>query len=214
MDPAGAAIPLLFSFRRCPYAIRARMALAQAGVALRIREVALRDKPPEMLALSPKGTVPVLRLPDGQVLDESIEIMWWALRRHDPQHWLREDDPLAPAAHQWVARNDTAFKPLLDRYKYASRHPQLTQAEHRQQALQTFVSPLDAQLRAAPFLLGDAPCWADVALFPFLRQFAMVEPDWFEQAPLPDLRRWLAGWIGDALFQSVMARPRPGAPRL
>ncbi len=214
MEPAGAAIPLLFSFRRCPYAIRARMALAQAGVAVRIREVALRDKPPQMLALSPKGTVPVLQLPGGRVLDESIDIMCWALQQNDPQHWLREDDALASVACEWVERNDTVFKPLLDRYKYASRHPQLTQAEHRQQALEIFILPLDAQLRAAPFLLGDAPCWADVALFPFLRQFAMVEPDWFAQAPLPGLRRWLDGWRDGALFQSVMARAKPAAPAL
>ena len=197
---------LLFSFRRCPYAIRARMALAQSGIAVQIREVALRDKPAEMLAISPKATVPVLQLPDGRVLDESVDIMLWALRGNDPQAWL----PLAPVdadkARQWVTRNDAQFKPLLDCYKYAPRHPQYTQQQHRQRAQDAFVLPLDTLLRTRAFLLGDFACWADVALFPFLRQFAMVEPDWFAQAPLAGLQRWLERWTESAIFRAVMSR--------
>lgn len=205
MTGAAAATPVLYSFRRCPYAIRARMALAQAGVAVRLREVALRDKPAELLALSPKGTVPVLQLPHGEVFDESIDIMMWALHQHDPQAWLNCADE--HQARLWVRRNDAVFKPMLDRYKYATRHPQCSREEHRQKALDAFVLPLDAALHGYGYLQGDRPCWADVALMPFLRQFAMVEPAWFAQAPLADLRRWLDNWTSSALFLAVMARP-------
>ena len=125
----GLAIPLLFSFRRCPYAIRARLAIASAQVPIQVREVALRDKPPEMLAISPKGTVPVLQLADGQVLEESIDIMFWALRQNDPQFWLCAAPADAALARAWVDRCDTQFKPMLDRYKHAPRHPQQTQVE-------------------------------------------------------------------------------------
>ena len=197
---------LLYSFRRCPYAIRARMALAQAGVPVRVREVALRDKPADMLAISPKGTVPVLQLPDGQVLDESRDIMLWALQQRDPQYWLPRAPADAALARQWVSRSDAEFKPLLDRYKYATRHPQFTQAQHRQQALEVFLMPLDGALRNKAYLLGEGACWADVALFPFVRQFAMVEPQWFARCALVDLRRWLDGWTASALFRAVMAR--------
>lgn len=201
----GLVIPLLFSFRRCPYAIRARMALAHAGRAVQIREVTLRDKPPDMLAISPKGTVPVLQLPDGRVLDESIDIMLWALRQNDPEAWLASlhDD----AVRQWVVHNDDVFKPLLDRYKYAPRHPELSQLQHREWAVQAFVGPLDACLGAQPFLCGARPGWADVAVFPFVRQFAMVEPAWFDgDAALPALRRWLDYWRGSAWFAAVMVK--------
>lgn len=202
--------PVMYSFRRCPYAIRARMALAQAGIAVRLREVALRDKPAELLAISPKGTVPVLQLPHGEVLDESIDIMMWALNQRDPQAWLtcaNEDQ-----ARQWVRLNDAVFKPLLDHYKYATRHPQCSRVEHRQRALDAFVLPLDAALRGHCFLQGEKPCWADVALFPFVRQFSMVEPAWFALAPLADLRLWLGSWTTSALFLKVMARPAEGSP--
>lgn len=201
--PAGEP-PLLYSFRRCPYAIRARMALAQARIDVRLREVELRDKPAELLAISPKGTVPVLQLPHGQVLDESIEIMMWALHQRDPQAWLTCADE-ARVRH-WVQRNDDVFKPLLDHYKYATRHPQYSLEQHRQRALDEFVLPLDATLRGQHFLQGDKACWADVALMPFVRQFAMVEPAWFAQAPLADLRRWLDHWTASNLFLQVMAR--------
>jgi glutathione S-transferase len=197
---------LLYSFRRCPYAIRARMALASAGLGVRIHEVSLRDKPAHLLSLSPKATVPVLQLPDGQVIEESVDIMLWALRQCDPQGWLAMAPADANLAHQWVARNDATFKPLLDRYKYATRHPQSTPREHRDCAMDAFVRPLDAVLRERAFLLGASASWADVALFPFLRQFAMVDPAWFAQAPLPGLREWLAHWTGSVFFQSVMSR--------
>jgi glutathione S-transferase len=196
---------VLYSFRRCPYAIRARIALHIAGVAVEIREVALRDKPPSLRALSPKATLPVLQLPDGSVLDESLDILLWALQQHDPLAWLAtlQDDRV----RQWVWRNDENFKPLLDRYKYASRHPEMSQLQHRERALQAFVGPLEACLAAQPFVCGAQPGWADVAVFPFVRQFAMVEPAWFAQvAALAAVRRWLNFWCGSAWFLAVMGK--------
>ena len=138
-------LPVLYSFRRCPYAIRARMALRYAGVPVDIVEVALRQKPAELLAASPKGTVPVLVTPDGAVIDQSLDIMQWALRQSDPDGWLGAGS--AGEADRWIALNDGVFKPLLDRYKYAARHPELTTAEHRSHALDAMICPMQAQPR-------------------------------------------------------------------
>ena len=198
---------LLYSFRRCPYAIRARMAIWQSGVPVHIQEVALRNKPAALLAASPKGTVPVLVLAEEQgnrVIDQSLDIMHWALAQNDPQGWLAQSD----LAHMmdWIDQNDRDFKPLLDRYKYADRHPSLTPLEHRTAALDGFVSALDARLRNSAFLLGDRACLADVALFPFIRQFAAVDSAWFDAADLPGAQRWLGHWLASPLFSAVMAR--------
>jgi len=198
------SLPVLYSFRRCPYAIRARLALWQAGIEVELRELVLRDKPAEMLALSPKGTVPVLQLPDGRVIDQSLDIMRWALERHDPDGWLGVAGAEAQAA--LIERNDVDFKPLLDRYKYVDRHPERTRAEWRDAAVATFLAPLEAQLGGRPCLFGAAPSLADAAIFPFVRQFAGVDGGWFDQAPLPSLRAWLTRWCEGALFASVMRR--------
>jgi glutathione S-transferase len=198
------ADPVLYSFRRCPYAMRARLALHVAGITVQTREVALRDKPAALLALSPKATVPVLQLPDGRVIDESLDIMLWALRQRDPLAWLatREHDPVL----QWVARCDTVFKPLLDRYKYAPRHPELPQQAHRDIAVAAYLGPLNGLLDDQPFICGTRTGWADAAVFPFVRQFAMAEPGWFEAAPLTSLRRWLTYWLDSNWFAAVMAK--------
>jgi glutathione S-transferase len=198
-------LPVLYSFRRCPYAMRARMALHVAGIAVEIREVVLRDKPPSLRAVSPKATVPVLLLPDGRVLEESLDIAVWALQQHDPDDWLAclDDSAVRP----WITRNDVVFKPLLDRYKYASRHPELSQPHHRDAAVQAYLSPLEAVLQHQPFLCGARPGWVDAAVFPFVRQFAMVEPSWFGgAAQLPQLRRWLDFWLGSAPFAAIMGK--------
>lgn len=195
-------LPTLYSFRRCPYAIRARMALAAAGIAVTLHEVALRDKPAALLLASPKGTVPVLVLPDGRVIDESLDIMRWALGHGDPLGWLREADD--PRAASWLHRNDALFKPLLDRYKYAPRFPELSQPGHRALAVAALVDPLDVCLREDAFVLGDRPSWVDVAVFPFVRQFTMVEPAWFDLAPWPGLHRWLGYWLQHGLYAAVM----------
>lgn len=200
-------LPLLYSFRRCPYAIRARMAIWQSGVPVQIQEVALRDKPAALLAVSPKGTVPVLVVFDGpgeEVIDQSLDIMRWALAQNDPDAWLAAAD--SPLTLEWMTRNDSKFKPLLDRYKYADRHPSLTRSAHRQIALDHFVAALDDALQSSPFLLGNKPGLADVAIFPFIRQFAGVEPAWFDGAPLPGVQRWLSHWLASAVFQRVMMK--------
>lgn len=205
------SLPVLYSFRRCPYAIRARLALTQAGLPIVLREVALRRKPPEMLALSPKGTVPVLQLPDGRVLDESLDIMRWALHQADPEGWL--DAGQEALAAELIALNDGPFKALLDRYKYPERHPERSGAAYRQAAVDLFIAPLNLRLANAPFLLGTRPSLADMATVPFIRQFAQVDADWFAQAPFTALQAWLQGLTASALFQAVMqARHAPWAP--
>ena len=209
------ALPLLYSFRRCPYAIRARMALLVAGVAAEVHEVALRQKPAALLAASPKATVPVLVTPEGLVIDESLAIMRWALLQNDPDGWLAADP--TGAAQRWITLCDDIFKPLLDGYKYPERYPksqlksqpERPPAEHRRQALAAFILPLEAQLRTTTWLAGPQISIADVAVFPFVRQFAGVDKRWFDAQALPALQAWLAHWLGGELFKRVMeARAR------
>jgi len=197
-------LPILYSFRRCPYAIRARLALRVAGIAVDCREVNLRDKPAALRELSPKASVPVLQLPDGRVLEQSLDIMHWALSAHDPEGWLAVANPCAAA--DWIARNDDEFKPLLDRYKYAVRHPERSRAQHRESALAGFVLALDERLRESRHLLGAGCSVADAAIFPFVRQFAAVEPAWFEAMPLPGIQAWLANWLRSAIYIAVMRK--------
>lgn len=192
-------MPVLYTFLRCPFAIRARVALASAGIEVRHVEVSLRDKPPEMLALSPKGTVPVMRLPNGEVLEESLDIMRWALRQNDPNGWLRnshEADPL-------IEHCDHVWKPLLDRYKYAERHPSLTREQHRAVAC-VFLEELDRRLSTTKYLCGKNASLADVAIFPFVRQFSRVEPAWFVTSEFTSLRAWLDAWLACAEFSAAM----------
>lgn len=198
-------LPVLYSFRRCPYAIRARLALRCAQVPVDLIEVALRDKPAAMLALSPKATVPVLHLPDGQVLDQSLDIMRWALAQHDPQGWLTQ----APQADMQalIDLNDGPFKQLLDRYKYAERHPEKPRSAYRDEAVSLLLAPLNARLAQHAGLFGDGISLADMAIVPFVRQFAQVDASWFEAAPLPHLRQWLHRHVDGELFQTVMAKP-------
>ncbi|MBQ0711660.1 MAG: glutathione S-transferase [Porticoccus sp.] len=196
-------LPILYSFRRCPYAIRARMALAYAGVQVELREILLREKPPQMLAASTKGTVPVLVLPDGSVLEESYDVMRWALNHHDPDHWC--EAALAAEANALIDQNDHSFKAHLDHYKYADRHPEHPMEYYRTQA-EGFLQILEAQLTTARFLLGEKISVADVGIFPFIRQFAFVDKSWFDQAPYPNLQNWLAYFLNSALFLSVMEK--------
>ena len=196
---------ILYSFRRCPYAMRARMALRYAGCPVQICEVSLKAKPADMLALSPKGTVPVLSV-DGEVLEESLQIMHWALTRHDPQNWALRDDPnAAQQATQLIERNDTLFKQQLNHYKYAERYPEQSRETYRALA-EAVLLDLEQRLERQAYLVAAHPSIADVALMPFVRQFAGVEPDWFATAPYPRLRVWLQGWLESALFKAIMAR--------
>jgi glutathione S-transferase len=207
-------LPMLYSFRRCPYAMRARLALHASGVPVELREVSLRDKPPSMLAASPKGSVPVLVLPDGQVIDESWDIMRWALHRHDPDGWLGENDSHVEAAIPLISENDTTFKFQLDRYKYPERYPEHLQSYYRS-AAGTFLQKLESRLVASRFLLGDALSVADAAILPFIRQFAGVDKDWFAQSHYLAIRRWLNEFLDSAAFLAVMEKYsiwHPGDP--
>ena len=191
---------VLYSFRRCPYAMRARMALRYSGVPLSIVEVSLKAKPAEMLASSPKGMVPVLVCADGSVIEQSLDIMHWALARHDPDNWLQ------PGCAALIEENDTRFKVLLDRYKYAIRYPEHPMEYYRAQGAE-FLQRLEDVLARSAYLAGPALSLADVALAPFVRQFAHVDRDWFEQAPYPRLNAWLEQFLASELFSSVMKKP-------
>lgn len=193
-------LPILYSYRRCPYAIRARMALKYAGIQVEHREIELRNKPESMLMASPKGTVPVLIIGDV-VLDQSIEIMRWALQKSDPDNWGGIDED---AAQIWIERNDVAFKTLLDQYKYSNRNPHLNQGEILDTAIALMLKPMNDALEARQYLLGNQQSWIDVAIFPFVRQFSMVNRDWFDQLPFPALKRWLANYLQSELFNAVM----------
>lgn len=197
------ALPVLYSFRRCPYAMRARMALRVAGIEVDLREVSLRDKPPELLATSPKGTVPVLVLPDGRVIDESLDIMRWALAQRDPEGWLDPGEEM----YALVATNDGPFKFHLDRAKYANRYPGADPAYHRGEAVKVLL-PFEERLARHACLFGDGPSLADIAIFPFVRQFA--RSDETVLAGLPRVEAWLAAMESSALFRAVMEKAGPG----
>ncbi|MDD2091043.1 glutathione S-transferase [Pseudomonas guariconensis] len=195
----------LYSFRRCPWAMRARLALRYAGCAVEICEVAMKNKPAELLALSPKGTVPVLDTGD-QVLEESLDIMRWALEQHDPQDWRLQAAPAAAAqALELIARNDQTFKAQVNLYKYAERYPEHSREHYRQQA-EPWLAELEGLLEGRPYLLAEHPSLADAALLPLMRQFAGVEPAWFAGAPYPRVRTWLQGWLESDLFKAIMTR--------
>ena len=200
------ALPLLYTYRRCPYAMRARMALLQAGRGFEAFEIVLRDKPATLVALSAKATVPVLRLPDGRVLDESLDIMAWAFEARDENGWWHR----AQSADnlERLRLNDGAFKHHLDRYKYPQRFPQDadTREVHRAHAATVLLMPLEARLRSEPFLGGASACATDIAIFPFVRQFAAVEPAWFAEQRLPALQAWLAAWLGSNLLTICMTK--------
>jgi glutathione S-transferase len=193
------ALPILYSFRRCPYAMRARMALAASAVQVELREVVLRDKPPEMLEASPKGTVPVLVLPDGRVLEQSLDIMRWALAQSDSLGWLTHDD------QNLVLATDGPFKIALDHYKYPHRYGLTDGTVHRDAAL-AHLGDLNDRLATAPYLGGARPAFTDIALFPFVRQFAATDAEWFAALPLPALQKWLTALVGSDLFIQIMAR--------
>jgi glutathione S-transferase len=193
---------VLYSFRRCPYAMRARMALRYSGVAVQIIEVSLKAKPAEMLALSPKGTVPVLSV-DGRVIDESLAIMRWALAQNDPEGWLLGDDEATQAL---IEENDQGFKHQLNRYKYAERYPEQPMEHYRAEG-EVFLSKLEGLLAQREYLLTGHLSLADVALAPFVRQFAHVDREWFGRAPYPRLQAWLQRFLESPLFIAVMAKP-------
>lgn len=206
-------LPILYSFRRCPYAIRARMALCQAGVAVELREVVLSRKPAELLAASPAGTVPVLQIEPGQVIAQSLDIMRWALGQNDADSWLVRAE--SPDHRTLIDTCDGDFKQALDRYKYAERHPQRSAHEWRDEAVRCLIDPLEARLADGPQLGGAQPCLTDAAVFPFVRQFAAVDAAWWAASPWVATRRWHDAWQGSALMTACMHKTptwQPGAP--
>lgn len=201
MEPTEIQPPVLYSFRRCPYAMRARVALAISGLAVEMREIKLSAKPDELTAASPKGTVPVMVLPNGEVLEQSLDIMKFALAQNDPDGWLKYIDS------DLILQNDTSFKNDLDRYKYPDRHGSDILA-HRAAGID-FLSQLERRLTQASNLCGDTLGFTDAAIAPFVRQFAAVDREWFQQQPLPNLQRWLQNFEQSDLFSAIMLRVNP-----
>jgi glutathione S-transferase len=197
-------LPILYSFRRCPYAMRARLAIAVSEQKVQLREIMLKDKPAELLAISPNKTIPVLQFINNngkqEVLTESLEIMVWALVKNDPKKWLTAQ---LKEMLILIDNNDYEFKPWLDKYKYADRFPDYSQEYYRDQA-ENFLMLLEDKLTIQPYLFAQRPTLADMAIFPFIRQFASVDKIWFEQSPYSQVKKWLVALINEPLFNACM----------
>ncbi len=199
---------VLYSFRRCPYAMRARLAIQASGFHCELREIVLRDKAPELLAVSPKGTVPVLVLPDGRVLEESLEIIAHVLGKHDPCHWLPETRDAA-GVKILIEENDGAFKSHLDRTKYANRFLAIGEQvdiDAERMGAMSFIDKLDQILSGQSFLGGSSLNLADMAILPFVRQFAHIDIAWFRAQPVEHVTRWLDGFLNGEQFKSIMSK--------
>jgi glutathione S-transferase len=199
--------PLLYTYRRCPYAMRARMALIVSGIEFDAYEISLRDKPAAMLAASPKGTVPVLVLESGEVLEESLHIMRWAFEQGSEDWWARAHTSSNQAL---IALNDGAFKQQLDRYKYPERYIASERDMHRDQAMSCLLQRLEKHLIAHKHLGGEQACAADLAIFPFVRQFRAVDEAWFDAQALPATQAWLQAWLQSKLFEQCMKKSLAG----
>jgi glutathione S-transferase len=198
-------LPVLYSFRRCPYAMRARLALQYSGVKVELREVVLRDKPDTMLRLAKNATVPMLELPEGRIIEESWDIIIWATRQNDPDLWLGADESNLFESEMLIEMNDYSFKTDLDHYKYADRYPEHPIEHYRTQG-EEFLQDLEDTLSQSRYLLGETISIADVGIFPFIRQFAFVDKAWFDQAPYPKLQAWLQELLDSTLFESTMMK--------
>ncbi len=194
--------PVLYSFRRCPYAMRARMALLVSGIRCEMREIALSQKPEGMLAASPKGTVPVLVLKD-RVIDQSLDIMHWALGQNDPQNWSTRNTPFDEEALVLVSQCDEEFKRNLDRYKYPNRYDLPSGLAHRE-AGAVYLMQLNVRLTHTPYLMGSSFTWVDAAIAPFVRQFARTDRDWFDAQNWPALKIWLENFENSEAYSTVM----------
>jgi glutathione S-transferase len=199
--------PVLYSFRRCPYCMRAHMALKYSGLKVELREVDLNNMPEEALNISAKATVPVLGLTNGSVIDESWDIMIWALTQNDPDNWLGDGDAndYLFAAEMLTETNDFSFKADLDHYKYADRYPDHPE-EYYRMACEEFIEELENMLTENKYLLAKQLTLADISIFPFVRQFSLVNKDWFDQAPYPKLQTWLDHLVNSELFQDVFRK--------
>ena len=186
--------------------MRARLGLLFAELPVALREITLKNKPAKMLAISPKGTVPVLQLADGVVIEESRDIMEWALEQQDPQELL--NPKTLHQGNTLIEQNDQEFKHWLDRYKYADRHLEMTQTEYRQKG-EVFLQILEELLTKNTYLLGDSVTIADIGIMPFVRQFAHVDRDVFYSLPYPKLQIWLKNWLAHPLFIQAMTKFQP-----
>ena len=207
-EPTGltssTSLPVLYTFRRCPYAMRARLALAVSEQNVEVREVVLRDKPEAMLEALPKGTVPVL-VTDELILEQSLDIILWSLKQHDPDGWLRFSQEELVTMAELIEECDEEFKDNLDLYKYCDRYPEYSQQHYQIQCL-PFLDNLNGRLKSGQYLFADRLSYADIAIFPFIRQFANVDAAWFEDQPYAELQRWLNQLLNSELFKSVMTK--------
>ena len=203
VKPPSGKLPILYSFRRCPYAMRARLALLASGIQCELREVVLRNKPAEFLATSPKATVQVLVTRQGEVIEQSWDIMLWALHQHDPAHWLPSDANVFERGMQLLHRCDGEFKQQLDRYKYPQRHGLEDGTAARDQAM-FFLANLESLLTQQRYLFNSNIGIFDAAILPFIRQFAHVDIDWFAAQPLPSVQAWLSAFEHSADFKRAM----------
>lgn len=200
------SLPILYSLRRCPYAMRARLGLLLAKQPVLLRDVVMKNIPAELMAVSPKGTVPVLLLNDSSVIEESIDIMLWALKQNDPNNLLFSDQPNAfPEMLTLIDRNDNEFVASLENYKTAARYHDNSEAYHRQQC-ERFIDVIEQRLIGQDFLFGTRPSLADYALLPFIRQFSRVDRRWFLIAPYPNLQHWLTTHYKNPLYSKAMTQ--------
>jgi glutathione S-transferase len=201
--------PVLYSFRRCPYCMRAHMGLKNSGLKIELREVDLKAMPEELLTISARETVPVLvlsnKMADDSIIDESWDILKWALEQKDPDNWLGENKQFLPDAEMLVETNDFSFKNDLDHYKYADRFPEHSE-EYYRQACEEFIEELEEMLSEHDYLLAGQLTIADVAVFPFVRQFSLVDKSWFDQSPYRNVQKWLQNLIDTELFQNVFQK--------
>ena len=196
-------LPILYSFRRCPYAMRARMAIHISGQRCELREVLLRDKPPSMLEYSAKGTVPVLILQDGKVIDESLDVIDWALNINDPDDWQRSKDK--EKTKELIKINDGEFKYHLDRYKYSKRYDNEDPEFHRKKCLK-FIESINNELNNSEYIFDDNISYADIVVLPFIRQFRIADIEWFDSLPYDNLKKWLSSFLGSSLLNSIMKK--------
>ena len=196
-------LPILYSFRRCPYAMRARMAIHTSGQKCELREVLLRDKPPSMLEYSAKGTVPVLILQDGNVIDESLDVIDWALNLSDPDDWQRSKD--TKETKELIKINDGEFKYHLDRYKYSKRYDNEDPEFHRKKCLK-FIESINNELNNSEYIFDDNISYADIVLLPFMRQFRIADMEWFDSLPYDNLKEWLSSFLNSPLLNSIMKK--------
>ncbi len=202
--PNESDLPILYSLRRCPYAMRGRMGIALSQQKVLLREIVTKDKPSELLASSPKGTVPVLVLPDGQIIEQSLDVMNWALQQNDPQDLLRSSNPtLSQQVHQLIKTNDEDFIGHLEKYRASVRYRNID-VEQRRQACEAFISQLEALLTDQPYFFGETPSLADFAVMPFVSQFVRVEKKWFVQSEYQNVGRWLRAHLESKLYTQVM----------